>query len=267
VEVTAARKSDGWFLHAMTGEEWLLRLKFRPGRGAFKQEMLSGQLGLGSMDDLKEVPLYGRQSRVRVRKLRSLFQQVDISVYKRSEIDTDPFRAFLDKAIASFTKAIDRRQEEPSLFEPWTIDGEAWHRAKQGFKPGRSRRWPAELLDRTLNALAEASPGAIFDWNSRDSVKRRLPGVGLAWARLMTKEHPALRLVLVGPKGAFNLAAIDHLGSSQKLRTSNMRFDVVELVFADEDSFSSALVADFLARHLSAFEPWAKANKEELAAC
>ena len=31
VEITAARKSDGWFLHAMTGEEWFLRLKFRPG--------------------------------------------------------------------------------------------------------------------------------------------------------------------------------------------------------------------------------------------
>jgi excinuclease ABC subunit A len=265
VEVTAARKSDGWFLHAMTGEEWLLRLKFRPGRGAFKQEMLSQQLGLGSLDDLKEVPIYGRQSRVRVRKLRSLFQQVDISVYKRSEIDTDPFRAFLDKAIASFTKAIDRREEEPSLFEPWRTDGESWHRGKQGFKPGRSRRWPAELIDRTLGALAEASPGADFDWNSRDSVKRRIPGVGLSWARLMTKEHPALRLVLVGPKGAYNLAAIDHLGSSQKLRTNNGRFDVIELVFADEDSFSSALVADFLARHLSSFEPWAKSHKEELA--
>ncbi|MBY0586144.1 excinuclease ABC subunit UvrA [bacterium] len=257
VEVTAARKANGWFLHAMTGEEWLLRLKFRPARGAFKQEMLSTQLGLGSLDDLKEVPLYGKQSRVRVRKLRSLFQQVEISVHRLEEIQTEGFLEFLEKAIESFTKLVDRRIDEPSSAEPWTADGETWHRAKTGFKPGRSRRWPGELLDRVLDALAEASPHGNFDWKSRDSVKRRLPGVGLAWARLMTKEHLALRLVLVGPKGAFNLAAIDHLASSQKLRTNNARFDVVEFLFADDDSFSSALVADFLARHWAEFEPWA----------
>jgi excinuclease ABC subunit A len=257
VEVTAARKSDGWFLHAMTGEEWLLRLKFRPGRGAFKQEMLSNQLGLGSLDDLKEVPLYGKQSRVRVRKLRSLFQQVDLSVYRLSEIQTDGFRAFLDKAIESFTKAIDKRYDEPSTAEPWTGDGEAWHRGKTGFKPGRSRRWPVELLDRVLESIAQASPAGSFDWKSRDSVKRRLVSIGMAWARLMTKEHLALRLVLVGPKGAFNMAAIDHLASSQKLRTNNQRFDVIELLFADEDSFSAPLVEDFLARHFAEFMSWA----------
>ena len=31
VEIAAPRKTDGWFLHGMTGEEWLLGLKFRGG--------------------------------------------------------------------------------------------------------------------------------------------------------------------------------------------------------------------------------------------
>ena len=29
VEIRAARKADGWFFHAITGEEWLLKMKFR----------------------------------------------------------------------------------------------------------------------------------------------------------------------------------------------------------------------------------------------
>jgi len=255
VEITAARKSDGWFLHAMTGEEWLLRLKFRPGRGAFKQEALTNALGLGSMDDLKDVPIYGRQSRVRVRKLRSIFQQVDISVYRLAEIQTPAFREFLEKSVVSFTKAIDKLHADPSTAEPWTGDGEGWHKSTKGFKPGRTRRWESALLDRVLRSVEDAAEGK-FDWASRDSVKRRFPGIGQAWARLMTKEHRALRLVLVGPKGAFNLAAIDNLGSSQRLRNNSIRFDAIELTFESEDDVSHSLLTDFLSRHAEAFLNW-----------
>ena len=40
VEIRAAKKSDGWFFHAITGEEWLLKLKFRMARKTFKREDL-----------------------------------------------------------------------------------------------------------------------------------------------------------------------------------------------------------------------------------
>lgn len=32
VEITGEKKSDGWFFHASTGEEWLLKLKFRTAK-------------------------------------------------------------------------------------------------------------------------------------------------------------------------------------------------------------------------------------------
>jgi excinuclease ABC subunit A len=40
VEIAATKKSQGWFFHAITGEEWLLKMKFRTGRNTFKQEEL-----------------------------------------------------------------------------------------------------------------------------------------------------------------------------------------------------------------------------------
>lgn len=253
VEIAAARKSDGWFLHAMTSEEWLLRLKFRPGRGAFKQESLERQLGLGTLDDLKEVPLYGRKPRVRVRRLRSVFQQVDVAAFRLAEIDTPAFREFLEKAVASFTKAVDQLHSDPAGAAPWMGDGEAWHRSKSGFKPGRKRRWDPELLDRVLACVEEASPSGAWDWSSRDSVKRRLRDEGPAWARATTKDHRALRLALVGPKGAFNLAAVDHLGAARRVRTANSRFDVVEIEFFSPDDLSAPLLSEFLARHAAVF--------------
>ena len=40
VEISALKKSDGWFFHAITGEAWLLKLKFRVYRGTFKRDDL-----------------------------------------------------------------------------------------------------------------------------------------------------------------------------------------------------------------------------------
>ena len=34
----AAKKADGWFLHAITGEEWLLKLKFRVAKATFQRD-------------------------------------------------------------------------------------------------------------------------------------------------------------------------------------------------------------------------------------
>ena len=67
--------------------------------GAFKTELLDRRLGLKPLDQLSEVPLYGREPRVRVRRLRSLFQQVEISVFSLEEIKTPAFSQFLEEAV------------------------------------------------------------------------------------------------------------------------------------------------------------------------
>ena len=41
----ARRKTEGWFMHAITGEEWLLKLKFRVAKNTFKRETLVGAAG------------------------------------------------------------------------------------------------------------------------------------------------------------------------------------------------------------------------------
>lgn len=253
VEVAAARKSDGWFLHALTGEEWLLRLKFRPGRGAFKEELLDRKLGLKPLDQLQEVPLYGSDPRVRVRKLRSLFQEVELTVYRAEEIRTPAFEQFLEEAIASFSRAVDRKESNPEDAMPWTVDGEGWHRSNKGFKPNRPVRWNRGILDPILRCLEQASPDGQWDWNSQDSVKRRLPGSGIAWARLMTKKNQCLELILVGRKGDFNLAAIDSYGASHQLQTHHEKWDTIRLSFVSDDDFSAAPFEEFLTQHAQGF--------------
>ena len=44
VEIRGKKKSDGWFFHAITAEEWLLKMKFRTARNTFQRDELVTRL-------------------------------------------------------------------------------------------------------------------------------------------------------------------------------------------------------------------------------
>src|SRR5438105_7251194 len=102
VEVTGAGSPATWFLHALTGDEWLLTLRFRVGRNTFREDDLAAKLELKPIDDLDELAVYGRGDRVRVKNLKGPWQEVTVSVHWLREIETPAFRAFLDRAINSY---------------------------------------------------------------------------------------------------------------------------------------------------------------------
>ena len=60
VEITAAKKSDGWFFHAITGERWLVKLKFRTAKKTFERDTLVADSALKPLNDLDEIEAYGR---------------------------------------------------------------------------------------------------------------------------------------------------------------------------------------------------------------
>src|SRR5690606_2602410 len=61
VEITAEKKTGtGWFFHALTGDEWFVRLYFRVPKKTFDADDLQHRLGLTPVDDIDEIPVYGR---------------------------------------------------------------------------------------------------------------------------------------------------------------------------------------------------------------
>ncbi len=83
-----SKEGLGWFLHARTGGDWLLSLCFRVRKNTFEQDDLDGKLGLKPLDDIEEIPVYGREPRVKVKNLKSAWQEITIKVWKKDEIDT-----------------------------------------------------------------------------------------------------------------------------------------------------------------------------------
>ena len=112
VEITAAKKSDGWFFHAITGERWLVKLKFRTAKKTFERDKLVADLGLKPLNDIDEIEAYGRGPRVKCKNLRGPWQEVQIDAHSWEEIDTPAFWSFLERAVAGFQKFTERVEHE-----------------------------------------------------------------------------------------------------------------------------------------------------------
>jgi excinuclease ABC subunit A len=105
VEITAPG-APIWFLHALTGGEWLLELYFRVPSGTFHWRSLDAELGLKTLDERDDLESYGDWSRVDVRPRRDGLDAVVIYVHDKSEIDTPAFRRFIKQAVRAYLERV-----------------------------------------------------------------------------------------------------------------------------------------------------------------
>jgi excinuclease ABC subunit A len=252
VEICAARKSDGWFFHAITGETWLLKLKFRVYRGTFKRDELQQRIQLKTLNELAELPIYGNEPRVKVKTLRGPWQEVEIRVHTLEEIDTPEFWSFLEEAVAGFTKFTEKAAVSPEDISPWKVLGQKWHFLRKGFPPGKTPAWNSELLEELCEMLQQAAPSGQFLWNNQQLVHYMVPEQREPWATIQTKKPHALLLHLTGPKGRFGLGRLLNLGADRELDDSRPDRDIVRLQFIDEEHLHRGELHEFLKEHLAA---------------
>ena len=253
VEIAAANKSQGWFLHAMTGHEWLVRLVFRVSKNAFKQADLLARFGIRPLNETPGLEVYGNEERVQVDNLKGPWQSVSVVVHRLAEIDIPAFREFLNKAVASFHDNLRRLQQKPEDVMPWKVNGERWHLGDKGFPPGRRIQWDRSLLARLLELIREVEPGLQVDWKNRAAITLRVPGVSRSWSQWRTKDSYGLDCRFLGKKGQFNLSQIESFGIKPHIRSSRADGDIVQLLFQNADHVRAAKLKELLAEHLRGF--------------
>ncbi|MEX0613026.1 MAG: excinuclease ABC subunit A, partial [Pirellulales bacterium] len=250
VEITAAKKSDGWFFHAITGERWLVKLKFRTAKRTFERDKLVADLGLKPLNDLDEIEAYGRGPRVKCKNLRGPWQEVQIDAHSWQEIDTPAFWAFLERSVAGFQKFAERLGTKPEDVMPWKVLGQKWHLSRKGFPPGKKTAWKPDVLEEVLEMLVDAVPDGQFLWNNQNVVYLMVPGVRKPWATVFTKRLAGVDLVLNGPKGAFQLGSLAELGAARELAIDGEDRDQVKMRFVTSDELHGENVSSFLRIHL-----------------
>jgi excinuclease ABC subunit A len=254
IEVAAAKKSMGWFLHAMTGQEWILRLVFRVGRNAFKQADLVRQLGILPLNETPGLEVYGDQDRVWITNHKGPWQSVTVLVHRLSEIDTPAFLDFLKRAIASFEETLRRLQLKPEDVMPWKVNGQRWHLSEKGFPVGRKLKWDRALLPRLLDLMREIEPGMEIRWDNRVAISLKVPGINRSWAQWRTKESYGLDCRFQGKSGQFNLSQIESFGVSPAINGESRKGDVMRLIFQQPDHVHAAKLKELLAAHLRGFK-------------
>jgi excinuclease ABC subunit A len=254
VEVPLAKKSDGWFLHAMTGHEAYVKFVFRlPGR-PFRQELLAAKLGLRPLSDTPGLEGFSRDAnRVEVSNFPG-GQQVVVVVHKKAEIDTDGFRDFLARAVEVVEGRAATAAGGVEGNMPWKKDGEKWHLGDKGFPPGQGAKWDRALLPRLVRLLREVDPALEFKWDVRDAVTVRPPGYSRFWCRVKTKEAKALEVWFVGRRGQARAATFESFGRSVAVEGDRADGSEVLKLCLTAGNHLPAELKPLLAEHLRAFK-------------
>jgi excinuclease ABC subunit A len=267
VEIAAPVRTQGWFVHMMTGMEWLVRLVFRVEKNKFKGPELVRRMGIRPLNETPGLEVYGSDDRVWVTPHKGPWQSVTVLAHRLSEVDTPAFRAFLAEAAASFLANLKKLKTRPEDVMPWKVNGERWHLGDKGFPPGKKVRWDRAVLSRLLQVLREIEPDLEVQWDARDAITLRVPGVSRGWAQWRTKHPAALDCRFLGKKGQFNLAQLEGLGVSPSLSHERGDGDVVRLHFQHLSQVQEPRLKELLAEHLRGFrEAFGKGSARERSA-
>ena len=251
VEITGEKKADGWFFHAITGETYLLKMKFRVNKGTFKRDELLEAIELKTLNEMNDLPIYGNEPRVKVKQQRGPWQEVELRVNTLEEIDTPAFWSFVDRAAEGFFAVMERATAKPEDISPWKVLGQKWHFLKKGFPPGKPPAWDLELLEELCQMLQDVNPQGQFLWNNQQVVHVFVPQQREPWASIWTKRPQSLVLTLTGPKGKFAFGQLLELGHDRELDDSGAK-DVIKLQFTETEHLQAGDLTKFLKDHLGA---------------
>ena len=241
VEIAAGKKSLGWFFHAITAETWMLKMKFRTAPGTFNREKLEEAIGLKTLNQMDDLPVYGNEPRVKVKK-RSQWQEVEIRAYNLEEIDTPAYWEFVETAVKAFEEFTGGTGAKKIEKSPWKSNGQKWHFSTKGFMPGHKRMWKMEVWEDLYQLLQDVLPDGNFLWNNKVLVHLYISGGRVPWLTVTTKKAEALRLTINCPKGLMTAGRIAEFGSRRDFDSSLAKKDVAHLYFnKSEDIYSSDL--------------------------
>jgi len=248
VEIAAKKKSDGWFMHAITGEAWLLKMKFRMSRGAFRRQDLVERLNLKTLNQMDELPIYGNKPRVRCKNLRGPWQEVEIRAHTLAEIDKPEFWSFLEEAVCSFQKLTTKINPEDMM--PWRKLGQKWHFMRKGFPPGKRILWSMEVLEELCEMLSDAAPDGQFLWGNQQLVHFIPKGHREPWASLHTKRIGSLDLTLSAPKNLVGFGRVTNLGWDREFDSGRQDRDLIKIKFRTTKDLEKGDLKEFLEEHL-----------------
>lgn len=244
-----AQSAVPWFLHALTGGEWILDLLIRTPANKIKQRPLQEALGLKTLNDRDDIHRYGDEQRVRVRRIQNGLDQTRVMVFDKKEINTATFRAFLKTAVAAYLAHVDSLADKGKSAEPWKEDGKAWHMSQKIMKPGKRKKWTSMDLTLLVGQIQRILPKAKILWDRKVFVEI-VNDAGERICKIITHQATAMRIDVHLQRGALTDDQVRGLGYEQEFQrpgTNNaeLSFFVRDAKSVDRNQLKQVLTAAY----------------------
>jgi excinuclease ABC subunit A len=249
VEICGRSKSAGWFFHAITGDAWLLTMKFRVRPKTFRSQELLNRISLPTANEMDELPIYGNQSRVAVTNTRNHWQEIEIRPHSWKEIDTPEFWQFVDEAVESFLNRAKRAALKLEDQTPWAKLGEKWHLLRKGFAQGEIV-WNVNVLQSMKAVIENVASKAEFVWDNKTVVHVYLPELPSPWISIHSKKPDGLWINLSANKGQVNLGRVVGIADDVSVVPNSDR-ELVRMKFVNERQVLDPNWRLFLLEHLN----------------
>ena len=206
-----------WFCHILTGGRDLFDLSLRVGQGAFSQASLLSRLGITTLDERGDLPIYGRWSRVVVRRHGGGWDEIKLYLRDDKDVAKTAFKAFLKEAAEAYVAKLKRVSGDPSSAKPWETNGQEWHLSQKSIRRRRGIQWVPALLLAMVGRFKMFAPDLEFDWTGQTSVafgRRGEKPLG----KIVTNIGSGLRVEIRTPPGLFTPTQVDRLGEDFEIR-------------------------------------------------
>jgi len=200
-----------WLMHALTGSRWLLDVCFRVPKRTFSSSVLASQLALKTLDERDDLPVYGREPRVRIRPTAGDMDSVRLLIHDLREINTPAFRKFLRTAVRCYLQHVRSLARDVARAQPWKVDGRAWHLSQKSIPPTQPPQWqPMTLID-LIGRMSRARPDCTVDWGRKSAVCF-VDRAGGRVARITTHVRSGLVVEVPVRSGTISPAELSGLG-------------------------------------------------------
>ncbi|MGD2111689.1 MAG: hypothetical protein PVI86_20120, partial [Phycisphaerae bacterium] len=219
IEITA-KASTPWFCHILTGGKDLLEVAIRVPESTFTSTGLHSKLRIKTLDERKDLPIYGQWDRIRHRALTGGWEEWRLHLRDAKDVSKAAFRAFLRSAVATYFKQLEAAECDPESAQPWKTDGEAWHLSQKSISKRHTIRWTPSVLVALIGRFKSMQPDLRVDWAGKSSIQLFVPGRASPVGRITTSMPRALRVELRVPLGGATPTQVDRLGDEVEIKSN-----------------------------------------------
>ncbi len=212
--------SPYWFCHFRTGGKDLLEIALRVPEKTYKADALQRRLQVKTLDERRDLPVYGQWSRVRVGSAVHDWQEVRMFLRDEKDVKKATFRAFLKSAVAAYFEQVEKVREEPKTSKPWLEQGLTWHLSQASINSRHKKQWKPAVLMALIGRFKAMDRNLDFDWASKTAGRMILPGEKAWLGKLVTNMGRGVRVELRAPKNVVTPAQVDRLGDDVDIKSS-----------------------------------------------